>query len=346
MSPRVMRRAERIVARLRAFLARLFRRVKAPGRFETGRVGSWRGHLTTAPIVEPARDYLIYVPAGWSRWRRAPLLVLLHGCGQSPEDFAALSRLTQYADAEGMLVLLPRQAKAANDWHCWNWFEANTERGAGEAAIIAAQVVHVRRHYRARRERAWVAGMSAGGAMAAVLGLRHPRLVRGVLVHSGLACGAASTPAAALRVMAEGPDTSVERIADEAYVEEGRRTFRVPLLVIHGSEDGVVSPANADALVRQYLRFDRQPQALDPAAGHALPPAFATAHEAGGTDHPTRVDDWHDAQGCVVRRVIVEGMGHAWSGGDENYPYSDPRGPRALDLLARFMRDSDASPAR
>ncbi|HEY3533267.1 MAG TPA: PHB depolymerase family esterase, partial [Casimicrobiaceae bacterium] len=82
---------------------------------------------------------MVYVPAGWTRWKRAPLLVLLHGCRQTPEDIAALTRIVDHADAEGMLVLLPRQTPQANEWGCWNWFEANTERGAGEAAIVAAQ---------------------------------------------------------------------------------------------------------------------------------------------------------------------------------------------------------------
>jgi poly(hydroxyalkanoate) depolymerase family esterase len=333
-------RLRHLVRRLRAFAARLLRRAKAPGRFETGRARSWRGHLTTAPRVEPARDYLVYVPAGWSRWKRAPLLVLLHGCRQTPEDFAALTRVAKYADAEGMLVLLPRQSRDANDWGCWNWFEANTERGGGEAAIVAAQIVDVRRRYRARRERAWVAGMSAGAAVAAILGLRHPRLVGGVLAHSGLACGAASSPVAALRVMREGPDTNVVRIADDAYIGEGRHAYQVPLLAIHGDRDDVVALRNVDALVLQYLRFNRVPAAAAASVGgDTLPPSFASFHEAGGPAHACRVDDWQHEARPIVRRVVVDGLGHAWSGGDATYAYADPRGPDALDLLAHFIAE-------
>src|SRR5690242_15675834 len=242
--------------RVKAFVARLWarllRRELAPGRLEIGRAESWRGYVTTAPSVPPERDYLVYVPRGWSRWRRARLLVLCHGCNQTPEDFAALTRIAAHADRDGTLVLLPRQSTSANAWGCWNWFEANTERGAGEAAIVAAQIVEVRRRYRARRERVWVAGLSAGGALAAVLGLRHPRLVRGILVHSGLACGAASSPASALSVMRRGPDNDVKRVADIA--RGPGRTDAVPqvaLLVVHGDGDDVVAPANAIALVDQ-----------------------------------------------------------------------------------------------
>jgi poly(3-hydroxybutyrate) depolymerase len=283
------------------------------------------------------------VPAGWSRWTRSPLCVLLHGCRQPPEDLASLAHLARWADGHGALVLLPRQAKDANDWRCWNWFEAGTAHGAGEAAIVAAQIVEVRRRYRARRERVWVAGMSAGGALAAILGLRHPRLVRGVLVHSGLACGAAATPASALRVMRDGPDADVVRVADEALVEQGRRMLDVVLVAVHGDRDDVVSLRNVDALVRQYLRFDGIARDPPPyAADRTLPPADATSHETT-TALPFRIDEWRREQRTLVRRVVVEGLGHAWSGGDPAYPFADARGPDALELLARAMA-GDARP--
>ena len=238
-----------------------------------------------------------------------------------------------------MLVLLPRQAPQANEWGCWNWFEANTERGAGEAAIVAAQIVRARRRYRARRERVWVAGLSAGGALAAILGLRHPRLVRGVLVHSGLACGAASSAAAALRVMREGPDTNVVRIADDAYVAQRRNVYDVPLLVIHGDRDDVVSLRNADALVSQYLAFNRRVRGEAGGVDDGLPPSFASAHAEAGTAHAFRLDDWHAGGALAVRRVVVEGLAHAWSGGGAARAFADPRGPSALGLLAAFVRD-------
>jgi poly(hydroxyalkanoate) depolymerase family esterase len=324
--------------------ARRFRREVAPGRFEVGSASTWRGHVTTAPAVAPARDYLVYVPRGWTRWRRAPLFVLCHGCRQTPEEFAALTRITERADRRGSLVLLPRQATPANAWGCWNWFETNTERGAGEAAIVAAQIVSVRRRYRARRERVWVAGLSAGGALAAVLGLRHPRLVRGVLVHSGLACGAASSPAAALTVMRHGPDNDVARIGDEARTaQRNARPLPVALLVVHGDRDDVVAPANGVALVDQYLRFDAHPAAVTPhAPASALPPSDASSRESTGERYAMRAHDWKRDGRVVVRHVEVEGLGHAWSGGDGQFAFADPRGPDALELLERFASEAAA----
>src|SRR5882672_6433899 len=253
-------------AYLARMYARLFRREIAPGRFETGRTSSWRGFVATAPIVAPERDYVVYVPRGWTRWRRAPLLVLCHGCRQTAEDIAGATAITEHADREGWLVLMPRQSESANGWRCWNWFEPNTVRGAGEAAIVAAQIVAARRRYRARRERVWVLGLSAGAALAAVLGLRYPRLVRGVLAHSGLACGAASTPAAAIAVMQHGPDNDVAVIADNARLAKRDASQPVALLVIQGDRDDVVAPANGIALVDQYLRFNAHPAG---AAGYA-----------------------------------------------------------------------------
>lgn len=317
--------------------ARLLPREIAPGRFETGRASSLRGFVTTAPTVPPARDYLVYVPPGYSRLRRAPLLVLCHGCRQTPGELASLASLAERADREGWLVLMPHQAEAANRWHCWNWFDTNTSRGAGEAAIVAAQIIAVRRRYRARRERVWVVGMSAGAALAAVLGLRYPRLVRGVLAHSGLACGAASAPVTAMTVMRHGPDNDVARIADEARASQREPPQPVALLVIHGDRDDVVAAANGVGLVDQYLRFNAHPAGragYQPAA--SLPASDAFAHETSGDRYGARIDDWNIDGRVVVRHVMVEGLGHAWSGGDSRYAYADPLGPDALDLFARF----------
>ena len=320
----------------------LAKRKVAPGRFEFGSASSWRGYVATAPLVDPSRDYLVYVPRGWSRGRRAPLRVLCHGCRQSAEDLASLAHVADYADREGCLVLLPQQAADANPWGCWNWFETNTERGGGEAAIVAAQIVGVRRKYRARRERVWVAGLSAGGALAAVLGLRHPRLVRGVFVHSGIACGAAASAANAFPVMKHGPGNDVVRVAAQALALAGlRKAPDVPLLVVQGDQDEVVAPVNATALVRQYLRFNGDATIASDAPLRA---SDASSHEEAGVHYALRIDDWWIDGRVRVRQASVEGLAHAWSGGDGAFGYSDPRGPDAMRLFERFVADSQAPP--
>lgn len=326
----------RIASHFVRLSARLFRREIAPGRFEPGTASSWRGFVTTVPMVGPERDYVVYVPRGWVRRRRSPLVVLCHGCRQTQEAFAGATRIAALADREGWLVLMPRQATPANAWGCWNWFETNTVHGSGEAAIVAAQIIAVRRAYRTERKGVWVAGLSAGGALAAILGLRYPRLVRGVLVHSGLACGAASSPATALSVMARGPDNDVARIADEARTARRARSQPVALLAIQGDRDDIVAPVNAIGVVDQYLRFNAHPAGRSGYAGDELPASDASSLDSTDGRYPTRTHDWSLDGRVVVRHVCVEGLGHAWSGGDSRFEYADARGPDALELLVRF----------
>ena len=267
--------------------------------------------------------------------------MLCHGCRRTPEDIAALTRITERADREGWLVLLPRQPEGANAFGCWNWFDPNTSRGTAKprswprrSSQCAASIARA----------ANASGSSAfppARALAAVLGLRHPRLVRGVLAHSGLACGAASTPATALTVMRHGPDNDVARIADDARAAEGDTAQPVALLVIQGDGDDVVAPINGVGLVDQFLRFNAHAAGRGgyrPAA--ALPPSDAMAHEAASASDTAHASTTGSpGAASIVRHVTVEGLGHAWSGGDADHAFADPLGPDALELLARFAAD-------
>ena len=328
-------------SRIKDRVARLFQREVAPGRFEAHAKFSWHGWIGAAPFVWPRREYLVYIPRGWSRWRRAPLLVLCHGCKQSPEEIAEASRIAALADREGWLVLLPRQKESANAWRCWNWFDSRTVDGVGEAAIVAAQIEAVAGHYRADPRRVVVAGMSAGGALAAVMGLKHPGLVRGVVVHSGLACGAAASAVTALGVMMRGPETDVERVAEESRRAASGDALPVPLLAIHGEQDGVVAPRNTVALVRQYLRFNGHPAVTTPLVSvTALPVADAESRATGDDGRMVTTREWHGNGRLLARFVSIGALGHAWSGGDERFPYNDPAPPDATAMIAAFARDA------
>jgi poly(hydroxyalkanoate) depolymerase family esterase len=330
--------------RTKSWIARLFRREVAPGRFESDAKFSWHGWLAGMPFVWPRREYLVYIPRGWSRWKRAPLLVLCHACKQTPEQIVEATRMTMLADQQGWLILLPRQKESANPWHCWNWFDLRTAEGNGEAAIVAAQIETVVRQYRADARRVFVAGMSAGGALAAVLGIRHADLVQAAIVHSGLACGAAASPMTALGVMKRGPDTDVERIGSDARrtaSTEHAEALRVPLLALHGDNDDIVAPRNAIALVRQYLRFNGHPAVDSPiVSGAVLPAADAESRETAGDGRTTTTRDWRVGGKLVARLVTVDGLGHAWSGGDPKLPYSDAHAPDATTLIGTFARDA------
>ncbi len=320
--------------RFKTGVARFFRRAPAPGRWISGAKFSWRGWLTTLPWIWPRRRYLLYLPAGWSRWRRAPLMVLCHGCKQTPEEFAQGTRIAALADREGWLVLMPRQKDSANAWRCWNWFDGATAKGRGEAAIVVAMVRSVRRWRRADPARVIAVGMSAGGALAAVLGLRAAGVVRATVVHSGLACGAAASAFTAIGVMQRGPETDVEAIAESA---RAANASAVPLLAIHGEADTVVAQSNAVALVRQYLRFNGHPAVPTPMRpATSLPHPDAERHEMHG-GRMTTTREWSRDGRLVVRYVSIAGLGHAWSGGDDALPFNDAFGPDATALVADFL---------
>jgi poly(hydroxyalkanoate) depolymerase family esterase len=327
-----------------AWLRRVFRRPIPPGRFETGRSKLvWRGMLRLAPFVSPRREYLLYVHAGYSRWRASPLLVLIHGCKQTPEDIAQGTRITELADRDQFLVLMPRQKKSANLWRCWNWFDTRTMAGDGEAAIVAAQVRQVQNSFSVDPQRIHVAGISSGGILTATLALTHPDIVKAAVVHSGGACGAASSALTAMKAMEEGTTADVLRIADGARKAAGREGVLVPLLAIHGEDDQTVASANANALVRQFLRFNDHPAVRD-ASGPVteLPPADETRRETSDPARTITTYDWRREGRLVVRYVSVAGLGHAWSGGNDALPYNDPRAPSALELWRRFASDVKA----
>ncbi len=327
-------------SKTRALLDRLLgRKPPEPGRFEPGSKGALTGFLSTAPWVLPRREYLVYVPRGHSRWswRRAPLLVLLHGCRQTPETVAAATRIGALADDLGCLVLLPRQKERANPWGCWNWFEWNTARGRGEAAIVAAQIRKLRRRYRIDRRRVFVAGLSSGGGLAAVLGVRRPDLVAGVFVHSGVACGAASSPLAALGVLKNGADRNVVGIGLRMRNETRPEALPVPLLTVQGGRDDVVAPVNAAQLVRQYLALNGHPAAQAGGAAELPPPDALATTSADGRSIATA--EWRSGERLLARHVLVDALNHAWSGGDARYPYNDAAPPDATALLRAFVRE-------
>jgi len=331
----------RLWTRFTDFVRRLFRREAAPGRFESSAKFAWNGWLASAPFVWPRRECLVYVPKGWSRWRRSPLLILCHGCKQTPEEFAAAIGIAGWADAGRWLVLVPRQKEQANAWRCWNWFDTRTVAGHGEAAIVAAQIEWVASRYRADPHRVVVAGMSAGGALAAVMGVRSDGAVRAVVVHSGLACGAATSAMTALGVMKRGPETDVVALARAARLEAAHEALPIPLLAIHGEQDGIVAPRNAVALVRQYLALNGHlAVSAAPVAEVALPEADREARETTADGRVVTTRDWRVGDRLVVRYVSIAGLDHAWSGGDDALPFNDAAAPAATALMSAFVRDT------
>jgi poly(hydroxyalkanoate) depolymerase family esterase len=321
-----------LLTRFASWLRRLFRREPAPGRWVEDSTFSFAGLIGFRPWMLPRRKYRLYVPRGYTRWRRTPLLVMIHGCKQTASELAQGSRITALADAQRALVLMPDQSDAANPFRCWNWFDARTVAGKGEAAIVAKMIRTVARSWRADPARVVVAGMSAGAALAAILGLRYPGLVRAVVTHSGIACGAAASAYTVLAVMKHGPETDIAKIASDARASGD---VSIPLLAIQGTFDDVVAPRHAEALARQYLVLN----GVEVPGGSAatLPPAEFDARDATTPPHITRTREWRRAGRPVVRLVEVELLGHAWSGGDASLPFNDGAPPDATAMIGDWL---------
>jgi poly(hydroxyalkanoate) depolymerase family esterase len=275
-----------------------------------------------------------------------PLVVMLHGCTQNPAGFAAGTLMNDVADRHGFVVAYPEQDRSRNPMGCWNWFEpAHQRRGAGEPAFIAAVAQTVMEgisDWSIDAERVFVAGMSAGGAMAGVLAMAYPDLFAGVAIHSGLTCGSAADQPSAFAAMSQGgPDPG--RLAAAALSRMNGLARPVPAVVIHGTADRTVAPVNGDQVVEQWLTFNRlaTPDEFD--GDPRRPSTTARDHPAGGNACTRR--RWTDRHGAVLQEYVkVDGLGHAWSGGAPGGSYTDPRGPAASALIWDFFTVCRAAP--
>lgn len=320
--------------RFTEWLGRRTGRPAPTGRWLDGRAFAWRGLIGFRPWVFPSRGYRLYVPGSWRRSAGAPLLVLLHGCRQASEEFARGTRIEAAAERAGVLVLMPDQKDTANPYRCWNWFDRRTAAGKGEAAVVATMIRKVARRFRADRARIVVGGMSSGAALATVLGVRFPRLVRGVFAHSGLACGAASSAFMALTVMRRGPDTDVAEIARKARRAAGG-DVRVPITIVQGDDDDVVARLNAEALARQYLALNRID--VPDGANSTLPEPDETTLDTPHATRSVRARLWRRDGRTLVRVVDIAGLGHAWSGGDGALPFNHSAPPDATAMMLDWV---------
>ena len=265
------------------------------------------------------RDYKLFVPAGASD-RPLPLIVMLHGCTQTPDDFAAGTAMNEMAQAHGCYVLYPAQSQQANPQRCWNWFKhSHQQRGRGEPALIAGMTRQVMEQHAVDPARVYVAGLSAGGAMAAILGETYPDLFAAVGVHSGLAAGAASDLPSAMAAMQGNGRAMAETSA------------RVPTIVFHGDADSTVHPRNGEQVAAAN-------------ADAAIAPEV-NPHDTPGKRRSTR-HVHRDARGNVLaEHWVVHGAPHAWSGGSARGSYTDARGPDASAEMLRFFLEHPCRPS-
>lgn len=260
-----------------------------------------------------SRSYKLFIPSR-SRGRSLPLVVMLHGCTQSPDDFAAGTRMNFLAEEQNCFVVYPEQPSGANQAKCWNWFRTgDQQRGGGEPALIAGITRQIMRDHSIDPERVYVAGLSAGGAAAAIMGATYADLYAAVGIHSGLACGAASDLPSAFVAMRQGGGSKI-----------GDRGPPVPTIVFHGDRDTTVHPSNGDRIVEQ-------------SANAAGPKAKVVRGRVPHGHAYTRTILINAGGRAISEHWNIHGAGHAWSGGSPVGSYTDPRGPDATREMLRFF---------
>jgi poly(hydroxyalkanoate) depolymerase family esterase len=266
-----------------------------------------------------SRQYKLYIPSSFAG-QPLPLVVMLHGCTQSPDDFAAGTRMNVLAEEFTFLVAYPAQSQSANASKCWNWFRPVDQlRGQGEPSLIAGIAQQIMQEYPIAPSKVCVAGLSAGGAAAAIMGATYPDIFSAVGVHSGLACGAATDIPSAFEAMRQGGAGAIGR-----PFRQGDTSDSVPTIVFHGDRDTIVSPINGDHVIKQAK------------AGAELQRTISCGCSQGGIRYTCTVEK--DPSGrTVLEHWMLHGCGHAWSGGSADGSYTEPRGPDASREMLRFF---------
>ncbi|AYQ29646.1 MULTISPECIES: PHB depolymerase family esterase [unclassified Polaromonas] len=321
----------------------------AQARAAAGLPGTWRKAWFTLPGDGPLSDtrrmlYWLYLPAGVpdpittaaTPAAPRPLVVMLHGCEQSAADFAAGSRMNQLAERKGFAVLYPQQSSTADAHRCWHWYKRATQKGEGDIAVIAAMVAQVQQKHGLDTTRTYVAGLSAGAALAAIVALRHPGLFAAVGMHSAPVFGTTHSPFSAYRAMQHGSASSYGAAARE-FTGAQAQFPGMPAILIHGDSDSVVRRVNADQLAEQFEIINGP--VLAQSASREGPALRRYPERRGGRKprHAYQTSTWYAGRKPQLVKCDVNALGHAWSGGDGSVKFSEPQGPDATLMMWTFF---------
>jgi len=308
-------------------------------RFVTGLPGSWRKACfppTNAGQLAPVQRmlYWLYLPSGASAVAAVPrpLVVMLHGCQQTAADFATATRMNELAERKGFAVLYPQQSAAADSHRCWPWYQRATQQGLGDASRIADMIAQVQRKHGLDASRTYVAGLSAGAAMAMIVAWHHPELITAVGLHSAPVFGTSDSPMSAYRTMQHGSGMTY-REAARKFSQASPLFPGMPALLIHGKRDPVVQRINVEQLAEQFLILNA---AL---IGQAEPVLRSYAARLGGRRprHAYKTATYYVGRKPELVRCEVDALGHAWSGGDASVAFSAPEGPDATLMMWNFF---------
>ena len=277
------------------------------------------------------RNYKLYIPSGY-HGQAMPLMVMLHGCTQNPDDFAAGTRMNLVAEEKQCFVVYPTQAKAANPSKCWNWFKAvDQQREQGDPSIIAGITREVVGNYKLDAGKVYVAGLSAGGAMAIIMATTYPDLYAAVGVHSGLPYASAQDLVSAFSAMKGSAPGTQPR--NRGTPDSPRRS--IPIIVFHGDRDTTVDARNGDQLMEQNVcdvLFDKNDSA------NSIKPEVLIQYGKVPNGHRYTCTSHHDDAGhTIAEHWVIHGAGHAWAGGSKSGSFTDPKGPDATREMMRFF---------
>jgi poly(hydroxyalkanoate) depolymerase family esterase len=309
----------------------------AKARIVSGTAHSDEG--ATAPwLLLPAdRTYRLRIPEHTKYGDGIPLVVMIHGCRQSSEEFEQGSGINALADSDGFAVLYAEQSTFANFRRCWNWFEPNTASGDGECAIIIEMIRMARRHVKIDTSRVYVVGMSSGAAIAGLIAFYHPDIIAGVAMHSGLPPLSNPSAATAVLAMRNGARIDVDALAESYW--EVQTDLPPPLMIVHGDADARVHQSNATAMLKLWERvLERAPN------GEAATVSRDEKNiDATGESRAIEQIDLLRQGRIVARSMRVRGLSHAWSGGDPALDFNDAKGPNATAHIWKFLERQSRS---
>ncbi|MGB9436190.1 MAG: PHB depolymerase family esterase [Candidatus Acidiferrum sp.] len=288
-----------------------------------------------------SRNFKLWVPGTLENENASPLVVLLHGCTHDAEDMAEISGMNEVADANRFLVVYPEQSRLANLMKCWNWFDPKHQtRDAGEPSILAAVVDQVCSTHNVDRDRVYIVGVSAGGAMASILAATYPDLFAGVAVFAGAEFKAATTVREGLAAMKQGGPDPVQQgqlafvAMSSGLAHKNRR--RMPVIVFHGTADARVSLVNAEQAIAQWSKTNACLSAAHSEVEFTLTEKVIDGKVSDGYGYRRHMYVEADAH-LLMEKWLIQGLGHTWSGSPKRSKYGDPQGPNASAEIWRFF---------